>query len=102
MAVNSGYKKRTMRELAEEALVIIIRQPGLGCGVIGDELFKGNAYIKGSAPYARLVGKVMKLLEADGLAYRDRRGWQPRVRAVMESRKREGGGNVSVGDTRTL
>lgn len=73
-----------MEELEELALEAIRQQPGLRCGGIGDRLFKHISYMKGSAPYARLAGKVMKRLEARGLAYYDSKGfggWRPTARA---------------------
>lgn len=82
MSVHEAYRKRTMAELADEAIAIIIKQPGLRCGQIGDELFGDHAVLIGSAPYARLAGRVMKRLERQNLAfYQIRRdgfgGWYP-------------------------
>ena len=56
-----------MSELEIVALEILSRYEGtvLGCGTIGDELFPGG---HGSAPYARIAGKVMKRLKRRGLA----------------------------------
>jgi len=68
MSVHADYKPRTIAELADEAFEILIRRPGLGCGSIGNMLFGGVAHINGSAPYARLAGKAVRLLEREGRA----------------------------------
>lgn len=78
MTTKDEYKKRSMAELADAALEIIQAQPGMRCGLIGDRLFRGKAYMKGSAPYARLAGKVMKVLQEEGRAYYgSNSGWYP-------------------------
>lgn len=64
-----GYKPRSIDELAAEALKVILKTPGVRCGYIGDELFGDHGRLSGSAPYARIAGKVMKKLESEGLAY---------------------------------
>ena len=75
--------RRNMAELERDALIIISRQPGLRCGGIGDQLFKGIKVLRGSAPFARFAGKVMKRLEADGKVRYDQKanggdgGWFP-------------------------
>lgn len=79
-AVDDDYSKRSMDELAEHALQIITEQPGLRCGGIGDQLFRDVATLRGSAPFARLAGKVMRKLEREGKAYycgKGFGGWYP-------------------------
>lgn len=76
-------QRRNMTELKEDALCVITDRPGLRCGGIGDQLFKHVKQLNGSAPFARVAGKVMKRLEADGLARYDPKanggfgGWFP-------------------------
>lgn len=80
-AVSDEYEPRSMDALCGEALEILRANDGqaLGCGFIGSKLFR-DARHRGSAPFARLAGKVMARLKAKGLAEyrmaRDRRyGW---------------------------
>ncbi len=61
------YQKRTMEELADAALEILREQPGLRCGTLGERLFP-MATLRGSAPFARLAGRVVRLLEKQGKA----------------------------------
>jgi len=87
MGVRRDYQKRTMDELTDECLDIIKAQPtGLRCGMIGEQLFRGTATFQGSAPYARLAGKVMLRLQAAGLARyaigRGNAGWYPTAKAL--------------------
>lgn len=62
------YKRRSMAVLCQEALEILREYHGqpLGCGLIGGQLFRESTQ-RGSAPFARLAGKVMKRLECAGL-----------------------------------
>ena len=84
-AVSDEYNKRSMQELADDALEIIKRQPGLRCGGIGDELFPDGTILRGSAPFARIAGKVMRILQTDGRAvYKSQSndrlgGWYPAI-----------------------
>lgn len=68
MGVKRDYMSRTMDQLADEALEIIRKTPGLRCGTIGDHLFGDHARLLGTAPYARITGKVMRKLEREGKA----------------------------------
>ncbi len=83
MAVRRDYAGRSMDELGDLAMQVIERQPGLRCGAIGDHLFGDHSTLLGSAPYARIAGKVMKQLERQGRAYVQVRdgwfGWYPSV-----------------------
>lgn len=77
--------RRTMAQLEEDAFTAIKEQPGLRCGAIGDVLFDHVSTAGGSAPFARIAGKVMKRLEKKGLAFFDPKansrfgGWFPRA-----------------------
>jgi hypothetical protein len=75
-ATDDTYRKRSLDELGVEALAILQRQPGLRCGALGEALFR-EATHRGSAPFARLAGRVMKKLERRGLAEErsDGNGW---------------------------
>ena len=56
-----------MAEL-EDAAIDVLKQWGnrpLGCGVIGEGMFPGAVH-RGSAPFARIAGKVMRRLLAAG------------------------------------
>lgn len=66
-AVSESYETRSMDELGLAALEILRRSPGLRCGSIGGYLFAG-AHHRGSAPFARLAGRVMRRLEKSGRA----------------------------------
>lgn len=69
-AVKDDYQSRTMPVLCEEALAILCDVESgkwLRCSYIGEQLFR-DAYFRGSCPFARIAGKVLKRLEAIGLA----------------------------------
>jgi hypothetical protein len=76
-AVNEEYQTRSLDELGEAALTYIRRCPGARCGAIGDAIFKDHVHtLRGSAPFARLAGKVMRHLERQGKARsKVTRGW---------------------------
>lgn len=66
-------KRRSMEELEIAAIATLARanQP-VRCGWIGNGMFPGRH--RGSAPYARLAGKVIRRLERKGLATFESRG----------------------------
>ncbi len=68
-AVDDDYKPRTMAILCQEALEFLRKQGGkpVGCGYVGEQLFF-HASHRGSAPFARIAGKVLKRLKDAGLA----------------------------------
>lgn len=71
MAVRDSYKKRSMAELELAALKALAEYNGnpVGCGTLGDRMFHDqDCYIKGSAPYARLAGRVVRRLKESGEA----------------------------------
>ena len=77
-AVPNDYQTRPMTQLCQDALEIL-RETEHGpvrCGYIGNKLFP-DAIHRGSAPFARIAGKVMKRLEHAGYAewQRDGTGW---------------------------
>lgn len=76
-AVTQEYQKRSLDELGEAAMAHIRRCPGARCGAIGDAIFAGHIdHTRGSAPFARLAGKVMRRLEKQGKAcYAVKNGW---------------------------
>ena len=63
-AVADEYEPRSLDQLEQDALAILLRFEGqaLSCGSIGDLLFK-EATHRGSARFARIAGKVMRRLE---------------------------------------
>lgn len=66
---------RSMEELERAALEILARRPEspISCGCLGDELFVGRLH-KGTAPFARITGKIMKRLENKSLAFKRKQG----------------------------
>ena len=66
-ATPDNYKPRSMPVLCQEALAVLrdANQP-LRCGYIGERLFP-DAIHRGSAPFARIAGKVVRRLESQGL-----------------------------------
>ncbi len=67
-AVADDYTPRTMAQLEEQALELLrtCPHPTVGCGWIGRQIFAG-AHQRGSAPFARIAGKVMRRLQKRGL-----------------------------------
>ena len=83
-ATPDGYRPRPMKILCQEALEILRESDDpLRCGYLGDRLFR-EAVHRGSAPFARIAGKVMRRLEKVGLAEYGNRGdvWGWRVTAA--------------------
>ncbi len=74
-AVPDDYQTRPMHVLCEEALEQLrdATEPRR-CGYIGEQLF-WDATHRGSAPFARIAGKVMKRLKDAGLAEWSNGGW---------------------------
>ncbi len=71
-AVQDEYRRRSMDELCEDALRILRDANGpVRCGYIGEQLFF-DAIHRGSAPFARIAGKVMQQLQREGRA-----SWDP-------------------------
>jgi len=70
-AVTDDYEPRTLRTLAQEALTVLRQHhpEPLRCGYIGSRLFRARK--RGSAPYARIAGRAMRLLKETDLAYYD-------------------------------
>lgn len=69
-AVRDDYKRRSMCLLCQDALEILreIKHGPVRCGYIGGRLFWDAAHHRGSAPFTRIAGKVLKRLEHAGLA----------------------------------
>lgn len=67
-AVSDNYQVRPMHILCGEVLEILRSNDGrpIRCGHIGEQLFH-DAIHRGSAPFARIAGKVMKRLKRSGL-----------------------------------
>lgn len=94
-AVNDGYKKRSMIELELEVLNVLrnnIDRP-VRCGWIGEQIFKDHVdFYRGSAPFARIAGKITKRLEKKGFAKWSGGGWmltEKGKRFVMADQKPE-------------
>ena len=68
-AVGDDYQPRTMEQLEAAALLMLERYRGqaVRCGLIGEQMFP-EAIHRGTAPFARIAGKVMRRLEAKGKA----------------------------------
>lgn len=68
-AVADDYKSRSMCVLCQDALEILRSAGGqsIRCGRLSDELF-ADATHRGSAPFARIAGKVTRRLKDAGLA----------------------------------
>ncbi len=68
-ATPDDYQPRPMGVLCQAALEILrdANGQGLRCGLLGDRLFP-DAILRGSAPFARIAGKVMHRLDSAGLA----------------------------------
>ena len=68
-AVSNDYQPRTMDELEHDALLVLSRDRLMRCGSIGERIFGDHVVTwRGSAPFARIAGKVMRRLEKRGLA----------------------------------
>lgn len=68
-AVKDDYKPRSMETLCQEALEILRASPvSMRCTYIGEQLFHDASHFRGSAPFARIAGKIMKRLAEAGLA----------------------------------
>ena len=66
-ATPDNYKPRAMPTLCQDALEMLREATWpVRCGYIGNELFP-DAIHRGSAPFARIAGKVVRKLEAAGL-----------------------------------
>lgn len=77
-ATKDGYKRRTIEQLADEAFELLRKTDRLAsCAWIGEQLFRDEAHFRGSAPFARIAGKVMRRLKAQGRAIWtvDATGW---------------------------
>lgn len=67
-AVCDDYKPRSMEVLCQEALEILRASASLmRCSFIGEQLFR-DATFRGSCPFARIAGKVVRRLREAGLA----------------------------------
>lgn len=68
-AVPDNYQARPMHVLCQEALEMLREADGqpLRCGYIGSHLFWAATH-RGSAPFARIAGKVVRRLDRAGLA----------------------------------
>lgn len=67
-AVQDDYKQRSMETLCQEALEILRASSSLvGCSYMGEQLFR-DATFRGSCPFARIAGKILKRLKDAGLA----------------------------------
>ena len=66
-AVDDDYHPRTMEQLEAAAILVLQRYRGqtVRCGLIGEQMFP-EAIHRGTAPFARIAGKVMRRLEAKG------------------------------------
>ncbi|MEL7337870.1 MAG: hypothetical protein AAFN70_16870 [Planctomycetota bacterium] len=76
MRLVNQMKNHTMAELEIEVLRVLADRPGMGCGAIGNVVYKdepGRANC--SCPWARIVGKVMKRLIEKGNAKPMQRGY---------------------------
>lgn len=71
-----GYHPRTLASLADEAYVFLRGSSGLmSAARVGEAIFP-DATHRGSAPFARIGGRVLRLLERQGRAVRViERGW---------------------------
>lgn len=78
--------RRSMDELEDAALaaLLALRDVPVGCGALGDRVFadviREKGHHNGSAPYARVMGRVMARLKQRGLvrcvsSVRGGRGW---------------------------
>ena len=71
---------KTMEELETVALACLRDRNSvpIRCGTLGDQIFrdhiKETGMHNGSAPYARITGKIMARLKENGLAYYTGRG----------------------------
>lgn len=66
-AMKKSYKPKSMKDLEIEVLRILKSSPGLRCGLIGEKLFPEVEHYRGSAPFARIAGKVVRGLQRKGL-----------------------------------
>jgi len=72
--------KRTLDQMADEAVGILRDYGPMRCGVLGNWLFpNATGAVNCSCPYARIAGKVTKRLKEQGRAYEDRRGWRAKA-----------------------
>lgn len=98
MAVVDGYRRRSLDELGDVALRMLVSRgaiPGgrqvFGCGQIGEALFSGQyqGAVNCSAPFARLAGRVMARLKEKGharwIVVNDWSGWQATKEGVARS-----------------
>jgi len=69
-AVSKSYKRRTIEQLADEAFEILRKQNRLAsCAYVGEQLFRDDVQtMRGSAPFARIAGKVLRKLREQGRA----------------------------------
>ena len=78
MPVQEGYRKRTIEELSQLALIEFqLRHGGpIRPGSLGDRLFPESVgAVNCSCPYARIAGKVLRHMEKKDLIYHGRDGW---------------------------
>lgn len=69
-AVSKEYKRRTIEQLADEAFELLLKADRLAsCAWVGEQLFRDDVQtMRGSAPFARIAGKVLRKLKAQGRA----------------------------------
>ena len=90
-AVSDDYQPRTLDELADQALLILGEQGDMRCGLLGSLLFKDAARLRGSAPFARIAGKVVRRLLDRGHAGCTNKGtWELTYRGRQEYAKLRG------------
>ena len=90
-AVDDSYESRTLEDLAVTCLGILSNDQLMRCGYIGGQLFPGAIH-RGSAPFARQAGRVMRVMERSGWAVSESRdgwqGWRLTVAGVRERDER--------------
>lgn len=78
-STSKEYKRRTIEQLADEAFELLRKTDRLAsCAWIGEQLFRDEVEtMRGSAPFARIAGKVLRKLKAQGRAIWtvDAMGW---------------------------
>lgn len=82
-ATRDDYRKRSLAELADEAFLILKASQHnlpMSAARVGEQLFSAAVH-RGTAPFARIAGRVLRLLERQGRAVwivdGDTTGWRP-------------------------
>ncbi|WP_417744737.1 hypothetical protein [Rosistilla oblonga] len=95
MAALEGYEPRSIDELGLLAMHIIgvtrDNRP-VRCGLLGELLFKdAPVTMRGSAPYARIAGRVVRKLEGKGFACYEPKsgGWKLTSHGLAQSEARK-------------